>query len=299
MGAAMATRLLGAGYRLIVCDKNEEAVHRLATAGAKVAPTPAALASTPGLSAIISMLPSSEHVKAAYLGSEGILTVEPGTLHPHLLVDCSTIDPITSQEVAAAAEDTWLHPHAAEAHDGQRHPTMIDAPVSGGVPGAQAGSLTFMCGGSEAAVDAARPLLEAMGKRIIHCGGNGTGQTAKLCNNLVLGVSMAAVSEGLALGKRLGLDPLLLSEIFNTSSARCWSSDTYNPAPGAMEGVPSSRGYRGGFASRLMAKDLGLVMKAAEHCGAPVPLTQEAERLYQQVDPNLDFSAIYKHVYKA
>ncbi|KAL4420155.1 hypothetical protein ABPG77_008291, partial [Micractinium sp. CCAP 211/92] len=222
----------------------------------------------------------------------------PQELHPHLLVDCSTIDPITSREVAAAAAAAQLHPNAVEEHDGQRAPLMIDAPVSGGVPGAQAGNLTFMCGGPQAAVDAARPLLEAMGKRIIYCGSNGTGQTAKLCNNLVLGVSMAAVSEGLALGKQLGLDPRLLSEIFNTSSARCWSSEIYNPVPGVVEGVPSSRGYHGGFSSQLMVKDLSLILKAAEHCGAPVPLTAEARKLYSQVDPSLDFSAIYKQLYK-
>jgi 3-hydroxyisobutyrate dehydrogenase len=115
------------------------------------------------------MLPSSEHVRAAYLGPHGILSLEPRQLHPHLLVDCSTIDPITAQEVAAAAADTSLHPHASDAHDGQQSPMMIDAPVSGGVPGAQAGSLTFMCGGPAAAVDAARPLLEVMGKRVIYC----------------------------------------------------------------------------------------------------------------------------------
>lgn len=297
MGAAMATRLLGAGYRLVVCDRNQEAVERLQKAGAKAADTPAALAATPGLSAIISMLPSSEHVRAAYLGPQGILSLEPGQLHPHLLVDCSTIDPITAKEVATAAADSYLHLHAAEAHDGQRNPMMIDAPVSGGVPGAQAGSLTFMCGGPQAAVDAARPLLEVMGKRIMHCGEHGAGTTAKLCNNLVLAVSMAGVSEGLALGKRLGLDPVLLSEIFNTSSARCWSSDTYNPAPGVLEGVPSSRGYKGGFASRLMVKDLGLVIKAAQHCESPTPMAEHVQRLYEQVDPALDFSAIYTNVY--
>jgi 3-hydroxyisobutyrate dehydrogenase len=115
------------------------------------------------------MLPSSEHVKEAYLGPQGVLSLEPRTLHPHLLIDASTIDPLTAREVAAAASDIYLHPHAAEAHDGQQSPMMIDAPVSGGVPGAQAGSLTFMCGGPAAAVDAARPLLEVMGKRIIYC----------------------------------------------------------------------------------------------------------------------------------
>ncbi|PSC75511.1 putative 3-hydroxyisobutyrate mitochondrial [Micractinium conductrix] len=298
MGSAMATRLLGAGYRLVVCDKNEEAVQRLQMAGAKAATSPAALAATPGLSAIVSMLPSLEHVRQAYLGGDGILSVPSGELHPHLLIDCSTIDPLTAREVAAAASDATLHPNAAEAHDGQRSPLLIDAPVSGGVPGATAGSLTFMCGGEPAAVDAARPLLETMGKRIIYCGGNGTGVTAKLCNNLVLSVSMAAVSEGLALGKHLGLDPHLLSEIFNTSSARCWSSDTYNPVPGVMEGVPSSRGYKGGFSSKLMVKDLSLALKAAEHSGAAAPMAEEAHKLYSQVDPNLDFSAIYKQLYK-
>jgi 3-hydroxyisobutyrate dehydrogenase len=180
---------------------------------------------------------------------------------------------------------------------------MIDAPVSGGVPGAQAATLTFMVGGHPQAVEAATPILNAMGKRIIHCGDHGAGQAAKLANNLVLAISMAAVSEGLALGMKLGLDPKLLTDIFNSSSARCWSSDVYNPCPGVMEGVPSSRGYQGGFATKLMVKDLGLAERAGEAVDAYLPMCRAARGLYKKtVDEkedgaNLDFSAIFQSAY--
>lgn len=176
------------------------------------------------------MLPSIAAVRETYLGADGILSVPAGTLRPWLLVDSSTIDPHTSAEVAAASREARLHPESAQ-DAGRERPAMLDAPVSGGVPGAAAGTLTFMVGGEEAALRAARPLFEAMGRAALHCGAAGAGQAAKLCNNLVLGISMAGVAEGLALGQRLGLDPARLTEIFNGSSARCWSSDTYNPVP--------------------------------------------------------------------
>lgn len=305
MGSAMASNLLRKGYRLMVCDMDDAAAERLVQLGATRAATPAHLAATPGLEALVSMLPSPKHVREAYLGPQGILTLPPHELHPHLLVDCSTSDPATANELAAAASEALLHPHASESHDGQHNPFTVDAPVSGGVPAAQAGTLTFMCGGSVAAVDAARPLLSCMGRQVIHCGPAGSGQAAKLCNNLVLAVSMAGVAEALALARRCGLDPQLMTSIFNSSSARCWASESYSPAPGVQEGVPSSRGYAGGFASRLMVKDLGLVLAAAEGCGAPVPMAAVARRLYEETaarsNPpgSLDFSSIYEAVYGA
>ena len=265
----MARNLIKAGNRVIVCDRSAPAVAALKQAGAAAAESPAELASTPGtpwhmlvamrrlmvdcsaqgaqhprcrsntqslsdsaagLSAVITMLPSIAAVRETYLGADGILSVPAGTLRPWLLVDSSTIDPHTSAEVAAASQEARLHPESSQ-EAGRERPAMLDAPVSGGVPGAAAGTLTFMVGGEEAALRAARPLFEAMGRAALHCGAAGAGQAAKLCNNLVRGISMAGVAEGLALGQRLGLDPARLTEIFNGSSARCWSSDTYNPVP--------------------------------------------------------------------
>ncbi|GAB4818892.1 hypothetical protein N2152v2_005938 [Parachlorella kessleri] len=295
----MVYNLLKQKYRVVLYDKNQEAVERLCKHGAQRAASPAEVAARPGLEALVSMLPSSQAALEAYLGSDGVLRLQAGELRPHVLIDCSTIDPITSQELSAAAEGTLLHAEAAQAHDAQ-YPRMIDAPVSGGVAGAEAGTLTFMCGGSAAAMEAAEPYLMRLGRHIIHCGPHGSGQAAKVCNNLVLGVTMAGLSEGLALGRRLGLDPQLLSQIFNISSARCWSSEVYNPCPGVQEGVPSSRGYRNGFNSSLMVKDLGLAIKAAQHCGAPLPMADQAVQLYRQVmekDPTLDFSAVFEAVY--
>lgn len=185
---------------------------------------------TTGLKALITMLPSIDAVRETYLGRYGVLSVPAGTLRPWLLVDSSTIDPHTSAEVAAAAAETQLHPESEQV-SGRATAVMLDAPVSGGVPGAAAGTLTFMVGGETFGLEAARPLFDAMGQAAVHCGGSGAGQAAKLCNNLVLGISMAGVAEGLALGQRLGLDPSRLTEVFNGSSARCWSSDTYNPVP--------------------------------------------------------------------
>ena len=185
MGSAMAGNLLRAGWRLVVCDRSDAAVAPLVQLGAARAASPAELATNfPGMAAIVSMLPTAAHVKDAYLGPAGVLAAP--ALHPHCLVDCSTVDPITSQELAAAAERAELHPDASAAHDGQRSPLVLDAPVSGGVKGAAAGTLTFMCGGTLAALEAARPVLLSCGKAVIHCGPAGAGQAAKIANNLVL-----------------------------------------------------------------------------------------------------------------
>jgi len=200
------------------------------------------------------MLPSSQHVDSVYRGENGIFQ---SVRKNALLLDSSTIDPIVSRSVAADAASKGA--------------TMIDCPVSGGTIGAEKGTLTFMVGGSKEAFERAKPILECMGSNIIHCGDVGAGQVVKVCNNLILGISMMAVSEAMNLGAKLGVDPKILASVINRSSGRCWSSDTYNPSPGVMEGVPSSRGYTGGFQTNLMKKDIGLAIQAARSQNIPVP----------------------------
>lgn len=278
MGAPMARNLLKAGHRLTVFDLSEAAVAGLAEAGATPAASPAAVART-NAELVITMLPASAHVKGVYLGEDGLLAhIRPGVL----LIDSSTIDPLSAREVAAAAR----------AHGNP----MLDAPVSGGTGGAAAGTLTFMVGGEAADFDRAQPVLAAMGRNIVHCGGAGNGQVAKVANNMLLGISMIGVAEAMSLGVALGMDPQVLAGIINTSSGRCWSSDTYNPFPGVMDNVPAARGYTGGFGTDLMLKDLGLASEAAKQARQPVILGALAQQLYQtfsaQGHGGLDFSAI-------
>jgi 3-hydroxyisobutyrate dehydrogenase len=214
---------------------------------------------------VITMLPSSPHVRSVYLGEYGILKgAAPGTP----LIDSSTIDPLTAREVAMDAKAKGC--------------PMVDAPVSGGVAGAEAGTLTFMVGGDAKDFEIARPVLQSMGKNIVHCGGIGNGQVAKICNNMMLAIEMIATSEGMTLAAKLGMDPKVFAAIVNTSSGRCWSSDTYNPYPGVLDGVPSSRGYSGGFGSDLMLKDLTLVTDAARAAQHPVMLGALAQQIYQK-----------------
>ncbi|MFC2974401.1 3-hydroxyisobutyrate dehydrogenase [Azotobacter bryophylli] len=278
MGAPMARNLLKAGHRLTVFDLSQAAVAGLVEAGAKAAASPAAVAGTDA-ELVITMLPASAHVKGVYLGEDGLLAhVRPGIL----LIDSSTIDPLSAREVAAAAR----------AHGNP----MLDAPVSGGTGGAAAGTLTFMVGGEAADFNRAQPVLAAMGRNIVHCGGAGNGQVAKVANNMLLGISMIGVAEAMSLGVALGMDPQVLAGILNTSSGRCWSSDTYNPFPGVMDNVPAARGYTGGFGTDLMLKDLGLASEAAKQARQPVILGALAQQLYQtfsaQGHGGLDFSAI-------
>ncbi|SEJ15515.1 3-hydroxyisobutyrate dehydrogenase [Pseudomonas linyingensis] len=278
MGAPMARNLLKAGHQLTVFDLSVAAVASLVEAGATAANSPAALARA-DVELIITMLPAAAHVKAVYLGDDGLLAnAHPGVL----LIDSSTIDPQSAREVAAAAR--------------QHGNPMLDAPVSGGTGGAAAGTLTFMVGGESGDFDRAQPILAAMGKNIVLCGGAGNGQAAKVANNMLLGISMIGVAEAMSLGVALGVDPKVLAGIINTSSGRCWSSDTYNPFPGVMDNVPAARGYSGGFGSDLMLKDLGLASEAAKQIRQPVILGALAQQLYQtfstQGHGNLDFSAI-------
>lgn len=277
MGAPMAHNLLRAGYKLNVYDLSATAAEALGSAGARRA----ASASDAVLDAdcVISMLPANQHVRDLYLGSGGVLNyARPGAL----LIDCSTIAADVAKEVSVAA---------AAAHF-----AMLDAPVSGGTAGAAAGTLTFIVGADDAALERARPILSAMGKNIFHAGGAGAGQVAKICNNMLLGILMAGTAEALNLGVAHGLDPLVLSDIMAKSSGRNWALEQYNPWPGVMEAAPASRGYSGGFGSALMLKDLSLAQQAAMGTGSATPLGSLARQLYQlhlQAGyGNLDFSSI-------
>ena len=283
MGAPMARNLLKAGHSLVVYDVVQRNVDALKAAGASAATSPARAAASAEL--VVTMLPSSPHVKTVYLDEEGVLS---GVARSVTLIDSSTIDPHTAREVAARAA--------------QHGNPMADAPVSGGTGGAEAGTLTFMVGGSLEVFEQIAPVLRQMGKNIVHCGDSGTGQVAKICNNLLLGISMIGVSEAMNLGTALGIDAKVLAGIINTSSGRCWSSDTYNPYPGVMDNVPAARGYTGGFGAELMLKDLGLALDAAKLSKQPVVLGALAQQLYQMFSSQglggQDFSAIinlYRH----
>jgi len=277
MGGPMAHNLLKAGHALTVYDLSQAALKAAVDAGATRAETLKELAASSEL--IVTMLPAAAHVRAVYLGADGLLAhVAPGVA----LIDSSTIDPETVKQLAAAAS--------------QQGNALADAPVSGGTGGAQAGTLTFMVGGTPAVFEQIKPVLANMGKNIVHCGGSGTGQVAKICNNLLLGISMIGVAEAMSLGAALGIDTQVLAGIINTSTGRCWSSDTYNPYPGVSETAPSSRGYTGGFGADLMLKDLGLATEAAKQVKQPVMLGALAQQLYQllsqQGSGGLDFSAV-------
>lgn len=288
MGKPMATNLLTSGLDVVISDSNKDALDYFQSKGASVVSSPAELAKTQNLSAIVSMLPSAAHVKEVYTGNKGILSVDK--VEPSLFIDCSTTGPECAREISQILSKL------------EHKIDFIDAPVSGGVPGATSGTLTFMCGGEKAAFEKARQYLSIMGKNIVHCGSVGAGQATKLCNNLVLGITMAGLSEGLALGQKLGLNLEQLSAVFNTSSARCWSSDTYNPCPGVMQGVPSSRNYENGFMTSLMIKDIRIASEAAKNVQMGLPLGEEALGLYKTIEDDdlgqKDFGFIYRHIYK-
>ena len=278
MGLPMALNLLQAGHQVTGFDLAKAQLEAFAAAGGTVAPD--VITATKDVEVLISMLPASKHVEGLYLGEGGLLTnASPKTL----LIDCSTISPKVAQAVASAAK-------------AQGFP-MIDAPVSGGTAGAQAGTLTFMVGGEVKDVDKARPLLEIMGKNIFHAGASGAGQTVKVCNNMLLGIQMLGTSEALRLGIANGLDPKVLSDIMSKSSGRNWTLELYNPCPGVMENVPSSKAYAGGFGVDLMLKDLGLAVENAENLDASVPLGKLAQQLYQSHSKagngQLDFSSVF------
>jgi 3-hydroxyisobutyrate dehydrogenase len=281
MGAPMARNLLRAGHELRVFDVFLDRTGRLVAEGATAAETPSGV--TEGAEAIVTMLPAGREVRAVYGGQGGLIeTAAPGTL----LIDCSTIDVATAREVAALARENRL--------------AMIDAPVSGGVGGAEAATLTFMVGGPEAEVERARPILAAMGKAVIRAGEAGAGQAAKICNNMILGISMIAVCEAFALAEKLGLDHQALFDIASKSSGQCWSLTSYCPVPGPVPASPANRGYAPGFTAQMMLKDLDLAQEAARTTGAEAELGRHAAELYRRfVESNgsgTDFSGIIRMI---
>ena len=283
MGGPMAANLLKAGHVLRVFDLTPAAVDAAVAAGASAAS--GAIEAVVDAEIVISMLPASRHVEGLYLGNAGLLTAIPAGA---LVIDCSTIAPASARKVAEAAAAHGL--------------AMIDAPVSGGTAGAAAGTLTFIVGGSAEALERAHPVLSAMGKNIFHMGDAGAGQVAKLCNNMALGVIMAATGEAIALGVAHGLDARALSQMMAVSTSRSWATEVCNPWPGVLENAPASRGYSGGFGNDLMLKDLGLAAEAAMGTGASIPLGELARNLYamnsRQGNGGLDFSSVIKLVAK-
>ncbi|HEX8540711.1 MAG TPA: 3-hydroxyisobutyrate dehydrogenase [Pseudomonas sp.] len=277
MGAPMARNLLKAGHHLHLFDLNTAVLNELATLGGRISESPKHAAQ--GAELVITMLPAAAHVRSVYLQDDGVLAGIGASVPA---VDCSTIDPQTIRDVAAIAAKQGV--------------TLGDAPVSGGTGGAQAGTLTFMVGASAEHFEVLKPVLAKMGKNIVHCGDIGTGQIAKICNNLLLGISMIGVSEAMALGNALGIDTGILANIINSSTGRCWSSEVYNPWPGIVETAPAARGYTGGFGAELMLKDLALATEAARTAHQPVILGAVAQQLYQAMslrgDGGKDFSAI-------
>ena len=277
MGGPMAANLLKAQHRVTGYDVVAKALAALADAGGHVAGgVPDAVANA---DIVVTMLPAGPQVRAVYLGPDGIIArAKPGAL----LIDCSTIDVESARAVSAAAAEKGLQ--------------MLDAPVSGGVIGAEAGSLTFMVGGETGAFARAEPVLQAMGKTIVHAGPSGAGQTAKICNNMMLAASMIGVCEGFALAERLGLPAQTLFDICSKSTSQCWAMTGYCPVPGPVPTAPSNRGYAAGFTAANMLKDLRLAQQAAGMSGAATPLGAMAANLYQLfVDGGaggLDFSGI-------
>lgn len=284
MGGPMAANLLKAGHVLRVFDLAPAAVDAAVAAGASAAS--GAIEAVVDAEIVISMLPASRHVEGLYLGDAGLLAAIPAGA---LVIDCSTIAPASARKVAEAAAACGL--------------AMIDAPVSGGTAGAAAGTLTFIVGGSAEALERAHPVLSAMGKNIFHMGDAGAGQVAKLCNNMALGVIMAATGEAIALGVAHGLDARALSRMMAVSTSRSWATEVCNPWPGVLENAPASRGYSGGFGNDLMLKDLGLAAEAAMGTGASIPLGELARNLYamnsRQGNGGLDFSSVVKLVAKS
>lgn len=279
MGEPMAANLVKAGFDVIGFDLIEEAKKKAERNGIHIAED--AVSASENVDALISMLPASEHVESLYLGEDGLLSKLDKAV---LIIDCSTIAPDSAIKVANQAKDLDL--------------SMVDAPVSGGVVGAQESTLTFIVGGAENNVERARPLLKKMGNNIFHAGNSGAGQVAKVCNNMLLAIHMCGTAEAIALGVKNGLDASILSEIMRKSSGGNWSLEVYNPYPGVMSSAPASRNYEGGFLNKLMAKDLGLAKEASESTNSETPMGDLARKLYQdlinQGYEDLDFSSIQK-----
>ncbi|QIR14922.1 3-hydroxyisobutyrate dehydrogenase [Shewanella aestuarii] len=282
MGGPMAANLIKAGMTVTVFDLMPAAVDALTAQGALSAKTACGAAASADV--VISMLPAGKHVSSLYLGdasNKGLLDV---VSKDTLLIDCSTIDAATAQLVGSKAAQKGIE--------------FMDAPVSGGTAGAAAGTLTFICGGTDAAFNKAQTVLTVMGANIFHAGQVGAGQIAKICNNMLLSVLMVGTSESLQLGIDNGLDPKILSDIMKVSSGGNWTLEKYNPCPDVMDNVPSSKGYQGGFMVDLMVKDLGLSQQAALASNSSTPMGALARSLYvnhaRQGHGRLDFSSIFE-----
>ena len=279
MGMPMAQNLLKAGHALAGFDVVAASLGKLNAAGGTASASVAQACA--GAEVVITMLPAVQQVRDVYLDPQGVIaSVAPGTL----LIDSSTIDVDTARAVSAAAEARGL--------------AMLDAPVSGGIAGAHAASLTFMVGGSAAAFERVKPILEQMGKTIVHAGPAGNGQAAKICNNMILGVSMIAVSEAFLLAEKLGLDAQTLFDISSKSSGQCWSLTSYCPVPGPVPASPANRDYQAGFTAAMMLKDLRLSQDAAAAAGAATPMGAQAAALYENYcgrgEAGKDFSGIIR-----
>ncbi|KAH9966449.1 3-hydroxyisobutyrate dehydrogenase [Russula dissimulans] len=309
MGSEMAFNLFSKrmadanDFRFVVCDAVPEAAARFSDVfrkqfqGANITVVKSPEEATRASETIITMLPSSPHVRQVYLDSSGIVptirSLSPADASKTLCIDSTTLDVQVGRDVAADAQ-------AAGAG-------MVDAPVSGGVTGAKAGTLSFLVGGSQESFSRASPVLGLMGRRIIHCGPAGSGLAAKICNNLVLGVEQIVVGEAMLLGQRLGLDPAILASVINSSTGACWASRVNNPVPGALpdKSAPCERGFEGGFATTLMIKDLGLATGASKGLSSRLPLGEAAEKIYVEAvkgDAELakkDFSSVYRYLEEA
>src|SRR5215467_8019840 len=281
MGYPMAQNLIKAGNAVTGFDIDTAAADRVASAGGVVATSIDGVCA--GAEVVITMLPSGKEVREVYLGPGGVLaSAGQGTL----LIDCSTIDVESARAVAAAAMVNEL--------------SMVDAPVSGGVAGAEAATLTFMVGGSDPAFAKVQPVLATMGKTIVHTGASGTGQAAKICNNMMLGVSMIAVCEAFLLAEKLGLDAQKLFDVSSQSSGQCWSLTSYCPVPGLVPTSPANRDYKAGFTAAMMLKDLKLAQAAARATHATTPLGAGAAAVYERFvengDASVDFSGIIRYL---
>lgn len=279
MGGGMAANLAKAGHEVRAFDLSETARKKAGEHGCK--PVDSLEDAVSGAEAVVTMLPAGKHVRAVYEDDGGIIALAgEGTL----LIDCSTIDVQSARAVGEAASRGGF--------------LMVDAPVSGGTAAADAGTLTFMVGGPEAAFDKAKPILDIMGKAVIRAGESGAGQAAKICNNMLLGISMIGTCEAIVLAKKLGLDTQNFFDIASQASGQCWSLTTYCPEPGPVETAPSNRDYNPGFAVAMMLKDLKLAQEAASAAGASTPLGAQAEALYSMFDGlgagDKDFSGIMK-----
>jgi 3-hydroxyisobutyrate dehydrogenase len=278
MGGPMAANLVTAGHGVMAFDLVAASRDQAKADGAAIAES--AVASVKDADVVITMLPAGKHVLSVWN------EVVPAMAKGALIIDCSTIDVESAREVHALATKYGIG--------------SIDAPVSGGTGGARSATLTFMCGGDEKAFAAAKPVLEKMGKKIVHCGGAGAGQAAKICNNMILGISMIAVGEAFALAEKLGLSHQALFDVASTSSGQCWSLTSYCPVPGPVPASPANNDYRPGFASALMVKDLTLAQDAAIAAGAATPLGKHAQEIYQAFEAagngGVDFSGIIRHV---